>query len=70
MLTNGLKISHITQKEFFQLKFSQSDKYCLGNRENLPQPIQLQLQKKVKDFSEFLTVFLKSAFNFEQLQKR
>ena len=29
MLTNGLKISDVTKKDFFLLKFSQSDKQSL-----------------------------------------
>ena len=33
--------------------------------ENLPQPIQMIFSKKLKIFSQFLTVFLKSTFCFK-----
>ena len=36
---------------------------------NLTQPIQMQLYKKTIVFSSFLTAFLKSTFNFENLEK-
>ena len=36
------------------------DKYSFRNRENLPQPIEIQLSKKQKDFSQFFAAFLKS----------
>ena len=45
-------------------------KYSLLNRENLTQPIQMQLSRKQKTFSEFFCVFLKSSLNFEHFQKK
>ena len=45
------------------------DKYYLRNTGNLPQPVQMQLSKKQKTFSEFFAPTLKSTSNFEQLQK-
>ena len=37
-----------------------NDKHYLLNRDNLTQPIQMQLSKKQKTFSEFFFQFLKS----------
>ena len=45
--------------------FTPDDKYPLVNSENLTQPIQMQLSKKLKIFSELFTGFLKSTFNFQ-----
>ena len=44
-------------------------KYCLFNRDNLTQPIQMQLSRKQKTFSGFFCAFLKSSLNFEYFQK-
>ena len=46
-----------------------NDKHYLLNRDNLTQPIQIQLSQKQKIFSEFFFVFLKSILNFEHLPK-
>ena len=46
------------------------DMYSLLNRDNLTQPIWMQLFQKQKDFSEFFLAFLKSTLNFEHLQKK
>ena len=40
-------------------------KYSLFNRNNLTQPIQIQLSRKQKSLSQFFSAFLKSALNFE-----
>ena len=45
-------------------------KYCLFNRDNLTQPIQMQLSRKQKSFSEYFCAFLKSSSNFEHFQKK
>ena len=42
----------------------------LLNRDNLAQPIQIQLFEKQKLFSEFFLAFLKSALNFKRLPKK
>ena len=47
-----------------------ADIYSLLNRDNLTQPISMQLFQKQKDFSKFFLVFLKSTLNFEHLQKK
>ena len=46
------------------------DKHYLLNRDNLREPIQMQLSEKQKKFSEFFFAFLKSIFNFEQFSKK
>ena len=45
-------------------------KYSLFNRDNLTQPIEMQLSRKQKTFSEFFCAFLKSSLNFEHFQKK
>ena len=45
-------------------------KYFLLNTENLTQPIQMQVSKKQKIFSEFIAAFLKSSLNFEHFQEK
>ena len=46
------------------------NKYSLLNRDNLMQPIQMQLYRKQKTFSDFFSAFLKSSLNFEHFQKK
>ena len=46
------------------------DKCSLPNRNNLMTPIQMQLSKKLKTFSEFFFAFSKSRLNFEHFQKK
>ena len=45
------------------------DKCSLPNRENLMQPIHMELSQKLKTFSEFFPPFSKSRLNFEHFQK-
>ena len=47
-----------------------NDKHYLLNRDNLTQPIQIQLSQKQKIFSEFFFAFLKSILNFKHLPKQ
>ena len=47
-----------------------SDKQYLLNRDNLSQPIQMQLTEKQKTFSEFSFPFLKSLLSFKYLPKK
>ena len=49
----------------FPNTLSADGKYSLVNRDNLTQPIQMQLSRKQKTFSEFFSAFLKSSLNFE-----
>ena len=44
--------------------------YSRFNRENLMQPIQMQLSNKQKIFSGLFFAFLKSTLNFEHFQKK
>ena len=46
-----------------------NDKHYLLNRDNLTQPIQIQLSQKQKTFSEIFFAFLKSILNFKHLPK-
>ena len=50
--------------------FTADYKYSLLNRDNLKQPIQMQLSQKKKTFSEFVSAFLKSILKFEHSQKK
>ena len=45
------------------------DKHYLLNRDNLTEPIQMQLSKKQKTFCEIFFTFLKSILNFKHLPK-
>ena len=46
------------------------DKCSLPNRDNLMQPIDMQLSQKLKTFSRFFPAFSKSSLNFEHFQKK
>ena len=50
--------------------FTADEKHYLLNRDNLTQPIQMQLSQKQKTFSEFFFAFLKSILNFKHLPKK
>ena len=54
----------------FVNKLSTNNTYFLCNRKNLPEPIQLQLSKKQKKFSEFFAAYLKSTWNVEQFETK
>ena len=45
-------------------------KYCLLDRGNLLQHLQMQISQKQKTFSQFLFAFFKFRFNFEHFQKK
>ena len=45
-------------------------KCSLPNRDNLMQPIHMQLSQKLKTFSEFFPAFSKSTLNFEHFQQK
>ena len=49
--------------------FTADDKNSLLNRDNLMQPIQMQLSQ-TKHFSQFPSNFLKFRLNFEDFQKK
>ena len=46
------------------------DKHYLLNRDNLAQPIQMQLSQKQKTFSQVFIAFLKSTLNFRHLPNK
>ena len=46
------------------------DKHYLLNRDNLTQPIQIQLSQKQKILSQFVFAFLKSILSFKHLPKK
>ena len=50
--------------------FTANDKCSLLNRDNLTQPIQMQLSQKQKTFSQFSAAIIKSKLNFEQFQTK
>ena len=45
-------------------------KCTLPNRDDLMQPIHMQLSQKLKTFPRFFNVFSKSRFSFEYFQKK
>ena len=49
---------------------SADDKYSLLNRDNLAQPIWMQLSQKQKPFYQFFLAFWKSTLNLKYLQKK
>ena len=63
-----LVISKISRR--FPNTLSANEKYSLLNRNNLTQPIQIQVSRKQKNFSQFFCAFLKSSLNFEHFLKK
>ena len=45
------------------------DKYSLFNRDDLRQPIQMQLSQKEKTFSQFVSEILQAILHFQHFQK-
>ena len=54
----------------FPNTLSADGKYSLFKRDNLTQPIQMQVSHKQKTFSDFFSGFLKSSLNFKDFQKK
>ena len=46
------------------------EKYSIGKRENLLQPIETHLLKKLKNLSQFFVAFLKVTLNFEHFKQK
>ena len=46
------------------------DKFSLPHRDNLMEPIHMQLSQNLKTFSQFFGAFLKSSLNFEHFPKK
>ena len=59
-----------TTLRLFVKTLTVNDKHYLLNRDNLTQPIQIQLSQKQKTFSEFFFAFSKSILNFKHLPKK
>ena len=49
---------------------SADGKYSLFNKDNLTQPIQIELSRKQKTFSEYFSAFLKFHLKFEHIKKK
>ena len=45
-------------------------KYSFLNRDNLTEPIQMQLCRKQKTVSQFFSAFSESSLNFKHFQKK
>ena len=54
----------------FVTRMNAVDKCSLPNRDNLMQPIHMQLSQKRKKFSQFFRAFSKSKLNFEHFQSK
>ena len=54
----------------FVKTFTADYKHSLFNRENLTQPLQMQLSQKQKTFSQSFSEVLKSRLNFEHFLKK
>ena len=50
--------------------FTADDKYSVLNRDNLTQPIQMQLSQKQKVFSQYFSALLKFELSFQHFQKK
>ena len=55
---------------FFINTLSADGKYSVFNRDNLTQPIQMQLSRKEKTFSSFFFAYSRSNWNFEHFLKK
>ena len=54
----------------FPNTLSSDGKYFVFTRDNLTQPIQMQLSRKQKTFSHFFSAYLKFILNFEHFQRK
>ena len=54
----------------FPNTLSADGKYSLLNRDNLTQPIQMEVSRKQKNFSDFFTAILKPNLNFEHFLEK
>ena len=54
----------------FDVTWTANEKYSLRNSQNLPFPIQRQLSKKRKTFSQFFTVFVTFTLGFQYFEKK
>ena len=68
-LEKSLLLIHKTQRLFVKT-LTVDEKHYLLNRDNLTQPIQIQLSQKQKTFSEFYFAFLKPILNLKHFPKK
>ena len=69
-LEKSLLLIHKTLRLFVK-SLTVDEKHYMLNRDNLTQPIQIQLSQKQKTFSEFYFAFLKPILNkFEAFPKK
>ena len=66
---NSLLVIHKILRPFVHT-LAVNEKQYLLNRDNLTQPIQIQLSQKQKILSEFVFAFLKSILSFKHLPKK
>ena len=64
----SLLVIHKIHRLFVNI-LTADDKHYLLNRDNLTQPIQMQLSQKQKTFSEFVFAFLKYILSFEHFNR-
>ena len=60
-----MELENVSLNDILSLRITNYS-YSVPNSENLRQPIEMQLSKKQKSFSEFLASFPKFASIFEQ----
>ena len=68
-----VETSHLVIHIFLRLFFNTlivNEKYYPLNRDNLTQPIQMQLSQQEKTFFQFFLAFLESILNFKHLRKK
>ena len=66
---HGKRAQTLLKSRLFPNTLSADGKYSLLNRDNLTQPIQMQLSQKRKTFSEFFSAVFKYRLNFQRFQK-
>ena len=50
--------------------FTANENYSLLNRDNLTQPVQMELSQQPKTFPQLVSAVLKSRLNFENFQRK
>ena len=72
-LLNTLKVVALEKVSFSNTqnpKMTEDDKHYLLNRDNLTEPIQMQLYEKQKNFSEFFSCIFKIYIKFKTFAKK
>ena len=63
-------LSNMQNPRTFREHFVAGHKFSLLNRDKLTRPIQMQLCKNKKAFSQLCSAFLKFRYSFQQFQKK